>query len=62
MLFRLLKVLFITLSLFSCSKNEPIYQPTEKVDPYVIYKEAYTAFEKNDFLDLSSPLSIFFSL
>ena len=28
---------------------EPIYQPTEKVDPYVIYKEAYTAFEKNDF-------------
>ncbi len=49
MLFRLLKVLIITLSLFSCSKNEPIYQPTEKVDPYVIYKEAYTAFEKNDF-------------
>ena len=49
MLFRLLKVLVITFSLFSCSKNEPIYQPTEKVDPYVIYKEAYTAFEKNDF-------------
>ena len=49
MLFRLLKVLFITLSLFSCSKNEPIYQPTEKVDPYFVYKEAYTAFEKNDF-------------
>lgn len=49
MLFRLLKVLVITFSLFSCSKNEPIYQPTEKVDPYVIYKVAYTAFEKNDF-------------
>ena len=49
MLFRLLKALIITFFLVSCSKNEPIYTPSGKIDPYVIYNEAYTAFEKNDF-------------
>tara|TARA_B100001057_G_scaffold13815_1_gene13126 strand:- start:9125 stop:9955 length:831 start_codon:yes stop_codon:yes gene_type:complete len=44
----------LILSLFlvfsSCSKkNQQIYTPSEKIDPYKIYAEAYKAFEKNDF-------------
>ena len=35
--------------LISCSKDEPIYKPTEKSNPYNLYKEAYEAFELNDF-------------
>ena len=35
--------------MLSCSKNEPIYQHSKKNDPYVIYNEAYSAFENNDF-------------
>ena len=42
-------VIILALSLFSCSKNEPIYQPTEKNNPYTLYQEGYVAFEKNDF-------------
>ena len=49
MFFRLLKVSIIILLMLSCSKNEPIYQPSKKNDPYVIYNEAYSAFENNDF-------------
>ena len=50
MIFRLLKVLIITLLLISCSKkDEPVYQPSKKIDPFTIYNEAYDAFEKNDF-------------
>ncbi len=35
--------------LISCSKDEPIYKPTEKSNAYNLYKEAYEAFELNDF-------------
>ena len=42
-------VIILALSLFSCSKNEPIYQPTEKTNPYTLYQEGYVAFQKNDF-------------
>ena len=42
-------VIILALSLFSCSKNEPIYQPTEKTNPYTLYQEGYVAFEKNNF-------------
>ncbi len=49
MFFRLLKVLAISLLLFSCSKDEPLYQPSKKSYPYVIYNEAYIAFKNNDF-------------
>ena len=45
----LITVIILALSLFSCSKNEPIYQPTEKNNPYTLYQEGYVAFEKNDF-------------
>ena len=42
-------VIILALSLSSCSKNEPIYQPTEKTNPYTLYQEGYVAFQKNDF-------------
>ena len=45
----LITVIILALSLFSCSKNEPIYQPTEKNNPYTLYQEGYVAFQKNDF-------------
>ena len=40
-IFILISFLFI-----SCSKEEVVYIPTEKIDPYVIYKEGYEALEK----------------
>ena len=41
--------LFFILLLFACSKNEAVYKPTEKIDPFVLYKEGLEAFETNDF-------------
>ena len=49
MIVRLISALIITLVLLSCSKDELTYEPSKKVDPYVIYKEGLEAFEKNDF-------------
>jgi len=43
-------ILSLFLVFISCSKkNQQIYTPSEKLDPYKIYAEAYEAFEKNDF-------------
>ena len=39
--------MFIFLS--TCSKDQIQYKPTEKVNPYNVYKEGLEAFEKNDF-------------
>ena len=41
-------LIFIT-ALSSCSKNEGNYIPSNKVNPYVLYKEGLEAFERNDF-------------
>ena len=49
MLFRFLSILTIFLFFTSCSKDKPVYQPTEKIDPYILYEDAYTEFEKNNF-------------
>ncbi len=49
MLSRLISFIFIILISVSCSKDELTYQPKEKIDPFVVYKEGYEAFEKNDF-------------
>ena len=43
------KFLFILLLFSSCSKKDLDYVPTEKVDPYSVYKIAYEAFEKGDY-------------
>ena len=46
---RLLIILSLVFSLYSCSKDKVIYESTEKVNPYDSYKEGLEAFEKNDF-------------
>ena len=53
MLARLFLILNIAIILISCSKDEVVYQPTEKVSPYKLYSEAYKAFDKNDFFNAS---------
>ena len=47
--FKLLISLFFLIFLSTCSKDQIQYKPTEKVNPYNVYKEGLEAFEKNDF-------------
>lgn len=49
MLLRLIFLLGLSLAIFSCSKNEALYIPTEKLDPYETYKEGLNAFQNNQF-------------
>ena len=49
MLTRLFLIFTFMITLFSCSKEEVIYTPSSKVDPYILYKEGLDAFERNDF-------------
>jgi outer membrane protein assembly factor BamD len=49
MFLRLLLILFFILPLISCSKDEVIYEPSTKVDPYLLYTEGMESFKKNDF-------------
>tara|TARA_B100001248_G_scaffold258041_1_gene241523 strand:+ start:45 stop:875 length:831 start_codon:yes stop_codon:yes gene_type:complete len=49
MLSRFISILILALSIISCSKKEQVYQPTKNIDPYILYKEGYDAFEKNNF-------------
>lgn len=46
---RIILLLIFVLSFSSCSKDEIIYQPTEVKNPYELYNEGMTAFEKNSF-------------
>ena len=47
---KILVILFLTISLISCSKkNEVEYNPTPKVDAYKIYKEGREAFDEGDY-------------
>ena len=34
--------------LFSCSKEKVQYEPKPRLDPYILYEEAYKAFERGD--------------
>ena len=47
MLKSLITILFVII-FSSCSKKEPIYEPTSKKDGYTLYQEAFVAFEKGD--------------
>ena len=47
--FKLLISLILLIFLSTCSKDQIQYKPTEKVNPYNVYKEGLEAFEKNDF-------------
>ena len=49
MSYRFLIFIFSVLFLYSCSKKEAVFLPSEKVDPYILYKEGVEAFEKNDY-------------
>ena len=50
MFFRVALLIIIVFTLLSCSKNKKVlYEPTSKVDPYIIYNEAMDAWNKNDF-------------
>ena len=42
-------LIFSLVFFFNCSKKDPIYEPTSKLDPYVLYQEAMKAFDRNDF-------------
>jgi len=58
MVVRILSSFLLILILFSCSKkNELDYEPSGRNDPYKIYKEAFDAFEKNDFFYASKKFS-----
>lgn len=57
MVFRILVIFVLAFNLYSCSKDEIVFEPTKKKDPYLIYKEGYKAFEKNDFFFASKKFS-----
>ncbi len=58
MKFRLTLAILLTLIVFSCSNDKKIvYEPSIKVDPFAIYKEAMEAFEINDFFYASKKFS-----
>ena len=48
---RILSVIIITFSLYSCIKKDDkvIYEPQIEIDAFALYKEGIEAFEKNDF-------------
>ena len=54
---RILIILCSILFLFSCTKEEVIYQPSNAVDPYKLYKDGLEAFENNDFFFASKKFS-----
>ena len=57
MFFRLVLILGIIFTLFSCSKEKEVYEPTKKVNPYVLYEEGLEAFDRNDFFFASKKFS-----
>ena len=56
MLSRILLVISISLIIYSCSKENTIYSPSDKIDPYTLYKEGIESFEKNDFFFASKKI------
>ena len=55
---RIFSPFILILFLFSCSKkDEFVYEPSNRNDPYKLYKEAFDAFEENDFFYASKKFS-----
>ena len=50
-------LIFFLVFFSSCSKKDPIYEPTSKLDPYALYQEGMSAFDKNDFFFASKKFS-----
>ena len=44
---------FIIINIFfliiSCSKQDQVYEPSQKIDPYILYREGLVEFEKNNY-------------
>ena len=54
------KLIYLFLAFFifiSCSKEEVIYEPTKKINPYITYEEGLRAFKENDFFFASKKFS-----
>ena len=55
---RIFSSFVLILFLFSCSKkDEFVYEPSSRDDPFNLYQEAFDAFEKNDFFYASKKFS-----
>ena len=49
-MFRIIFIFLIVLSVTACSKkNETVYVPSQKIDPYKVYSEGVDAMRENDF-------------
>ena len=57
MISRLLIIILIFTIAPSCSKTEKIYEPSKKINPYILYKEALDAFKINDYFNASKKFS-----
>tara|TARA_B100000242_G_scaffold290913_1_gene263194 strand:- start:1893 stop:2723 length:831 start_codon:yes stop_codon:yes gene_type:complete len=57
MLVRITITIILILFTFSCSKDETLYKPTEKKNPYNLYSEALDEFSKNNFFLASKKFS-----
>ena len=57
MLTRIHLICLCLVFLLSCSKDENIYNPSLKKDPFVLYKEGIEAFENNNFFFASKKFS-----
>ena len=57
MLRRLFILIFFFTLLQSCSKDKVVYEPSEKLNPYELYKEALDAFDRNEFFFASKKFS-----
>lgn len=49
MFIRFFLILAMMISVYSCSKKDSIYEPSEKINPYQLYKEGLNAFDRTDF-------------
>tara|TARA_B100001059_G_scaffold236719_1_gene289374 strand:- start:4260 stop:5099 length:840 start_codon:yes stop_codon:yes gene_type:complete len=55
---RLILIVIFSFTLISCSKEkEVVYEPTNKISPYVLYEEGLEAFNKNDYFYASKKFS-----
>lgn len=54
---KLIYLLFAFFIFISCSKEEVVYEPTEKINPYISYEEGLGAFKENDYFFASKKFS-----
>tara|TARA_X000001036_G_scaffold412080_1_gene425328 strand:+ start:4196 stop:5014 length:819 start_codon:yes stop_codon:yes gene_type:complete len=52
-MFRFIFICGLFIFLSACSKEEPLYKPSVKSDPYLLYKEGYEALVENNYFAAS---------